>query len=57
MQEQGQQRTYEVRAPCDPSGYVVGTRQFANGTTRTVEDLGNGLVRVTWDDAGFWAKH
>lgn len=55
--DENRQRTYDIRNPLQRSDYVFGRKEFANGTVRTTEDLGNGLVRVTWDDSGFWEKH
>jgi hypothetical protein len=52
-----QQRTYNIRYPLDRKDYPIGTVEYPNGTRRTIEDAGNGLLRVTWDDSGFWEKH
>ena len=50
-------RTYIVRCPLEQADYVERRTEFPNGTVRTIEVVAGGLIRVTWDDSGFWDKH
>lgn len=47
-------RTYNIRCPLDQAGYAEGRTEFPNGTVRTIEVVAGDLIRVTWDDEGFW---
>ncbi len=50
-------RIYNIRYPVEQRDYVEGRTEYPNGTVRTIEYVGNGLVRVTWDDSLFWDRH